>query len=354
MQVLFVALVALAVAAQVLSARPALAETPPVTLLAAGDIAYCKATWPEQLFRLMGGKKKFKRGASRTARLLDRLDGTIVVLGDLAYRDGSAEQFQNCYDPTWGRHKDRTFPVPGNHEYNSRKAKPYFAYWGPRAGRKKRGYYSFDLGAWHIIALNSNIKAGRRSKQMRWLRADLARTTARCILAYWHHPVFSSGGNGNLRKMRRAYRTLYEAGASVVLASHDHIYERFAPQDPAGRLDPERGIRSFVAQAHIVRGSLRLGLCHGEAPPQGRYRQRPLRRARYLDRGLEVAGLISAGVFPNQDSSSGPGWWGPWHDTPNGRATAYQVAPWTVSSGVLGCSWARRWPDRRCSILPKT
>jgi hypothetical protein len=246
MQVLFVALVALAVAAQVLSARPALAETPPVTLLAAGDIAYCKATWPEQLFRLMGGKKKFKRGASRTARLLDRLDGTIVVLGDLAYRDGSAEQFQNCYDPTWGRHKDRTFPVPGNHEYNSRKAKPYFAYWGPRAGRKKRGYYSFDLGSWHIIALNSNIKAGRKSKQMRWLRADLARTTARCILAYWHHPVFSSGGNGNLRKMRRAYRTLYEAGASVVLASHDHIYERFAPQDPAGRLDPERGIRSFV------------------------------------------------------------------------------------------------------------
>jgi 3',5'-cyclic AMP phosphodiesterase CpdA len=230
----------------VLSTEAAFAESAPVTLLAAGDIAYCKPTWADKLLYLVRKGRKFKRAPHETARLLDRLDGTIVVLGDLAYRDGSAEQFERCYGPTWGRHKDRTFPAPGNHEYRSKGAAPYFAYWGERAGHKKRGYYSFDLGAWHIIALNSNIKAGRKSRQLRWLRADLAATTARCILAFWHHPMFSSGGNGDHPMMRHAYRALYEAGASVVLAGHDHIYERFAPQDAEGRRDEPRGIRSFV------------------------------------------------------------------------------------------------------------
>ena len=229
-----------------LAAGPASADGEPVTLLAAGDIAFCKANWAEKLVYLVAKGRKFKRGNHKTARLLDRLDGTIVVLGDLAYRNGSTEQFETCYESTWGRHKHRTYAVPGNHEYRSYLGKPYFAYFGERAGPKDRGYYSFDLGAWHIIALNSNIKAGRKSKQLRWLRADLEKTTARCILAFWHYPVFSSGGNGNLRKMRRAYKALYKAGASVVLAGHDHIYERFAPQDVDGRLDEERGIRSFV------------------------------------------------------------------------------------------------------------
>ncbi|MDH3594601.1 MAG: metallophosphoesterase [Rhodospirillales bacterium] len=241
------AVAVLVVAAQVVSAGPASAQGAPVTLLAAGDIAYCKPTWADKLFYLITKGRKFKRGNHKTARLLDRLEGTIVVLGDLAYREGSAEQFEHCYDPTWGRHKERTYPAPGNHEYRSSSdAAPYFAYWGERAGGKKRGYYSFDLGAWHIIALNSNIKAGRKSKQLRWLRADLAETTARCILAFWHHPMFSSGGNGDHPMMRHAYRALYEAGASVVLAGHDHIYERFAPRDPEGRRDEPRGIRSFV------------------------------------------------------------------------------------------------------------
>jgi 3',5'-cyclic AMP phosphodiesterase CpdA len=229
-----------------LAAGPVLAEGTAVTLLAAGDIAYCKPTWADKLLYLVAKGRKFERGNHKTARLLDRLDGTIVVLGDLAYRDGSTEQFETCYESTWGRHKDRTFPAPGNHEYRSYVGDPYFAYWGERAGPKDRGYYSFDLGAWHIIALNSNIRAGVKSRQLRWLRADLAKTTARCILAFWHHPVFSSGGNGNLPIMRHAYRALYRAGASVVLAGHDHIYERFAPQDVDGRLDEERGIRSFV------------------------------------------------------------------------------------------------------------
>lgn len=207
------------------------------TLLAAGDIAVCG-----------------KPGAQVTAKLLDRLPGTILTLGDLAYWKGSANEFRRCYDPTWGRHKHRTWPAPGNHEYLSDRGAPYFAYWGSRAGEPGRGFYSVDIGPWHIVALNSNIGAGPGSEQERWLRADLEATKARCILAYWHHPLFSSGGGGHtprtatyrIPKMATLYRTLYTFGASVVLAGHDHNYERFAPQDPRGRLDPEYGIRTFV------------------------------------------------------------------------------------------------------------
>ncbi len=210
-------------------AGPALAETPPVTLLAAGDIANCDVP-----------------GAAATAKLLDRLAGPVVALGDLAYQQGTAEQFRDCYGPTWGRHKARTWPAPGNHEYYSPGGVPYYAYWGQRAGPPGKGYYGFDLGAWHIIALNSNIDANEGSVQDRWLRRHLAAAKARCILAFWHHPVFSSGMHGDNPKMAVMFRRLHEAGASIVLAGHDHNYERFAPLDPAGHLDPERGIRSFV------------------------------------------------------------------------------------------------------------
>ncbi len=199
------------------------------TLLAAGDIAVCG-----------------KPGAQATAKLLDRLPGTILTLGDLAYWKGSAKEFRRCYDPTWGRHKHRTWPAPGNHDYGSDRGAPYFAYWGSRAGEPGRGFYSVDIGPWHIVALNSNISAGPGSEQERWLRADLGATRARCILAYWHYPFFSSGRGGNIPKMATLYRTLYTFGASVVLAGHDHNYERFAPQDPRGRPDPEYGIRTFV------------------------------------------------------------------------------------------------------------
>lgn len=199
------------------------------TLLAAGDIAICG-----------------EPGAQATAKLLDRLPGTILTLGDLAYWKGSAKQFRRCYDPTWGRHKHRTWPVPGNHDYLSDRGAPYFAYWGSRAGEPGRGFYSVDIGPWHIVALNSNIGAGPGSEQERWLRADLEATRARCILAYWHYPRFSSGEGGNIRVMATLYRTLYAFGASVVLAGHDHNYERFAPQEPSGRPDPEYGIRTFV------------------------------------------------------------------------------------------------------------
>lgn len=205
------------------------AESPLATVLAAGDIAWCG-----------------EPGAEATARLLDRLEGTVLALGDLAYPDGTAGQFRRCYGPTWGRHKARTRPVPGNHDYRTTGAEPYFAYFGRPAGRPGRGYYGFDLGGWHLVALDSNVDAGPGSEQERWLRADLAATGARCILAYWHHPPFSSGHHGDDPRTAALLRALHEAGASIVLSGHDHDYERFAPQDPDGRADPERGIRVFV------------------------------------------------------------------------------------------------------------
>ena len=220
-------------------------EEAPVTVLAAGDVAWCPEGWWDRMWSRLRGEDP-EPGAAATAALLDRLPGTVLALGDLVYPEGSAEDFRKCYEPTWGRHKERTRPTPGNHEYRSPDAAPYFAYWGERAGEPGKGYHSFDLGAWHIVALNSNVDARKGSAQERWLRADLAKTKARCILAYWHFAVFSSGKHGGLPDMLPLYTALYEAGASVVLSGHDHNYERFAPQNPRGRLDPERGIRSFV------------------------------------------------------------------------------------------------------------
>jgi 3',5'-cyclic AMP phosphodiesterase CpdA len=185
-------------------------------------------------------------GAPATAALLDRLPGTVLIMGDLAYWSGTAEEFNGCYDKSWGRHKARSRPVPGNHEYRSPGAGPYFDYWGERAAPSGPGYYSFDLGAWHLVGLDSNLEGVEMARQLDWLVEDLAASTARCVLAYWHHPRFSSGKNSDQQQMAVAYRRLYEAGASVVLAGHDHNYERFAPMDPQGRLDPGRGLRSFV------------------------------------------------------------------------------------------------------------
>jgi len=200
---------------------------PDPIILAAGDIASCALTTDET-----------------TAQLLDKLDGTILLLGDIAYERGTTAEFRNCYDPTWGRHKDRTYPAPGNHDYVS--VLPYYDYFGKRAGPVREGYYSFDLGAWHIIALNSNIDARKGSAQEKWLRADLETNKATCTLAFWHHPLYSSGQHGNDMRMRDVWRTLLEYGVSVVLNGHDHNYERFAPQDADGQANRERGIREFV------------------------------------------------------------------------------------------------------------
>jgi hypothetical protein len=182
-----------------------------------------------------------------TAALLDGIPGTVFTTGDNAYPDGTLSDFMNCYEPSWGRHKARTFPSPGNHDYNTEGAAGYYSYFGAAAGEPDKGYYSYDLGAWHIIVLNSNIGVSAGSEQEQWLRADLAAHPVACTLAYWHHPRFSSGVlHGSNVRMQPLWQALYDHGADVVLAGHEHNYERFAPQDPQGVADPVRGIRQFV------------------------------------------------------------------------------------------------------------
>lgn len=199
-------------------------------LIGAGDIAKCGSP-----------------GAEATARLLDQMEGTIFTAGDHAYEKGKWEEFLSCYGPTWGRHKERTRPSPGNHDYKSSGASPYYEYFGENAGPAGRGYYSYDVGAWHVISLNSNISAKAGSAQVKWLREDLDANPTTCTLAYWHHPVFSSGDHGNDGHMREVWRVLYEFSADVVVNGHDHTYERFALQTPDGELDTIAGIREFVA-----------------------------------------------------------------------------------------------------------
>lgn len=183
---------------------------------------------------------------SLTARILDTLSGTVLPLGDNAYDAGTLHEYQRFYDPTWGRQKARSRPVPGNHEYNTPGATGYFDYWGALAGDRDKGYYSYNVGAWHLVALNSEVPYSATSAQLAWLRSDLAANGARCVLAYWHRPRFSSGDHGSDASFQPLWQVLYDAGVDVVLNGHDHDYERFAPQDPGGNADPALGIREFV------------------------------------------------------------------------------------------------------------
>ena len=202
----------------------------PVTLVGAGDIADCGAT-----------------GDEATANLLDNISGTVFTAGDNAYPDGSTTDFTNCYDPSWGRHKNRTRPSPGNHDYHISGASDYFTYYGANAGPAGRGYYSYDIGDWHVISLNSNIDRTASSPQVTWLQADLAASTKQCTIAYWHHARFSSGTqHGSNTSMQPIWQALYDAGADIVVSGHEHNYERFAPQTPTGIGDPATGIREFV------------------------------------------------------------------------------------------------------------
>lgn len=213
------------------SAAPAHAADP--VLIAAGDIASCSSL-----------------GDEATAVLLGSLEGTIVTLGDNAYESGTTTEFNNCYNPTWGQFKTNTRPAAGNHEYNTPGATGYYGYFGAAAGDPAKGYYSYDLGTWHIVVINSNCSAiggcGAGSLQDAWLRADLAAHPVACTLAYWHHPLFSSSLHGNQTYMRPIWQALYEGGADVVLSGHDHSYERFGAQLPDGTADAARGLREFV------------------------------------------------------------------------------------------------------------
>ncbi|MDQ6724609.1 MAG: metallophosphoesterase [Actinomycetota bacterium] len=204
------------------------------TLLAAGDIASCTSD-----------------GDEATAALLDaRPNAAVATLGDNAYESGTASEFARCYDPTWGRQKSRTHPALGNHEYGVAKAAGYFGEFGATAGEAPLGWYSYDLGDWHIVVLNSNcdvVGCATGGTQERWLRDDLATHPAMCTLAYWHHPRFSSGTtHGSSTAVLPLYTALYDMGADVILTGHEHNYERFAPLDPTGKPDDAKGIREFV------------------------------------------------------------------------------------------------------------
>jgi acid phosphatase type 7 len=204
-------------------------------LVGAGDIANCSLS-----------------GDEATAKLLDNISGTVFTLGDNAYPNGSSSDYTNCYGPTWGRVKARTMATPGNHEYQTTNAAGYFGYFGSAAGDPTKGYYSYNLGDWHIVVLNSNsdcvaIGCSATSAQMQWLRSDLISNPKACTLAYWHHPRFNSGAShGNDLKVAAFWDTLYKYNADVVLNGHEHVYERFAPQTPNAVADPQRGIRQFT------------------------------------------------------------------------------------------------------------
>ena len=205
---------------------------PPVsssaTILAAGDIGECGF------------------GALETGALLDRLPGTLLALGDLAYTQGTHANFRDCYDPAWGRHLDRTRPVPGNHEYESPGAAGYYDYFGGLAGPRGLGYYAFSAGTWRVIALNSELPMGIGSAQNQWFRTELQTNRTQCTLAYWHRPLFSSGPNGNNPDTAPLWRTFAEFGGEVVLNGHDHMYEVFGRQDADGRPNSGTGIRQFT------------------------------------------------------------------------------------------------------------
>ena len=207
---------------------------PDPVLVGAGDIARCGAT---------------STGDDQTAALLDGIDGTVFTAGDNAYPDGSIRDFNGCYDPSWGRHRERTRPVPGNHEYATPGAAGYKEYFGSAAVRNGTTWYAFDLGAWRIYGLDSECAAiggcGSTSPQGRWLAADLARHPRRCVAAIWHRPLFSSGLERGDVRTAWMWRTLDTAGAEIVVSGHDHDYERFARKHSDGTA-AANGVRQFV------------------------------------------------------------------------------------------------------------
>ena len=254
-------------------------------VLAAGDIASCDTN-----------------GDELTADLLDSTRGLVLTLGDNVYESGTTKEFAECFRPSWGRHKRRIRPAPGNHDYQTGTATGYFRYFGRAAGPGGRGYYSFDLGRWHLVSLNSERDTEAEGAQVRWLRGDLARSKARCVLAYWHRPRWSSSVYGDDARMAPLWNVLYDAGADVVLSGHAHSYQRYPPLNKRGEIDRIRGIRSFVvgtggrrfhelrpdrrrraAQAHTL-GVLRLSL----RPAGYAWRFLPVAGGRYRDVGSGV------------------------------------------------------------------
>jgi acid phosphatase type 7 len=226
---------------------PALVGKRDVTIIAAGDVVDCKADNDE-----------------KTAALIEKKNpDAVLALGDLTYPNGTLEEFASCYGPSWGRFRSKTRPSVGNHEYHTANAGPYYAYFCGTTGEAFRGYYSYDIGPWHMISLNTNCDldldlapgaaaeaggCGPNSPQAEWLRRDLAANSKPCTLAAWHHPRFTTGGRGHRSEPKLAdlWRILDDAKVDVVLNAHVHSYERFAPQDADGNARVGLGLREFV------------------------------------------------------------------------------------------------------------
>lgn len=214
---------------------PTITPTPtPIVLLGAGDIAYCgEAHLGDEMTRDL---------------LADFPDAVIFTAGDNVQGEGTRAEFRNCFGPSWGVFKDRIHPSPGNHDYDTEDGAPYYEYFGRAAGEAGQGFYSYDIGDWHMIALNSNcdnIACGPNSKQHQWLRQNLEANNSKCTLLYWHHPRFSSGLAGNYGSVNSFWRSAVELGGDIVVNGHDHDYERFAPMDSEGNADPN-GMQLFI------------------------------------------------------------------------------------------------------------
>ena len=210
-----------------------------ITVYTAGDIADCRKNLPAESMAAKTAEL-IMSGLAKDSKAL------VITLGDNTYPVGRPEEFSECYEPTWGQFKSHTLPSPGNHDYGMPLALGYYNYFDELAGPDRRGYYRKTVGHWSLISLNSNLDGAQMQEQLSWLKEELKENKSACTLAFWHHPFVSSGGHGNNAVMKDAWKMLADAKADIVLASHDHNYERVAPINANGEQDNKNGIRSFV------------------------------------------------------------------------------------------------------------
>ena len=218
-------------------------------MIGVGDIASCSQSLDEVTARMVDSVLR--------ADSVENVNDAVFTLGDNVYDNGTMTDFTKCFTPSWGDPKKRIMakihPTPGNHDYFTPLANPYYVYFGARAGDKDKGYYSYDVGEWHAVAINSEMivnsgfSAKERLAQETWLAQDLKASAKLCTVVYFHHPRFSSGYHGSDRKLAPLWQIMYDNNVDLVLSGHDHEYERFLPQTPAGALDTLRGIPEIVA-----------------------------------------------------------------------------------------------------------
>jgi acid phosphatase type 7 len=222
------------------SASTTVSITPKTTtVIAVGDIAQCSG--------LPASQSAAAQTAALTQALVDQTKVTsIITLGDNVYDRGLASEFQTCYEPTWGRFKSLTWATPGNHDYGVTDALDYFGYFGQSAGIDQSGYYSKSVNGWLIVSLNSNIDATASSAQYKWLSDQLNANQEACVMAVWHHPIFSSSTRGGTSKMRMLFDLLVSKKADLVLQGHEHQFERFKPTLGDGTMDLADGVTSMV------------------------------------------------------------------------------------------------------------